>query len=72
MLIEIVYILTVLAYLTCFCAYAICLVKFNLAESPFLVMLWSFSWPLIFVASLFSLPFLAFIKLIREDKKNDT
>lgn len=30
------------------------------------------SWPLIFVASLFSLPFFAFMKLIREDKNNDT
>lgn len=70
--IEIVYILTTLAYLSCFCAFAICFVSFDIIETPVFVMLWSFLWPIVFIGCLFALPFVAFVKLVREDDKNDT
>lgn len=70
--IEIVYILIALAYLSCFCAFAICFVSFDIIETPAFVMLWSFLWPIVFIGCLFALPFVAFVKLVREDDKNNT
>ena len=70
--IEIVYILIALAYLSCFCAFAICFVSFDLIETPAFVMFRSFLWPIVFIGCLFALPFVALVKLVREDDKNDT
>lgn len=70
--IEIVYILIMIAYCAIMGAFAICFVSFDLIETPVFVMLWSFLWPIVFIGCLFALPFVAFVKLVREDDKNDT
>ena len=65
--IEIVYILIALAYLSCFCAFAICFVSFDLIETPAFVMFWSFLWPIVFIGCLFALPFVAFVKHVKKE-----
>ena len=53
--------------------YVVCLLKFDMAEnSVALAILYSVAWPILFVGSLFAIPFIVFTKFLREDNKNDT
>lgn len=53
--------------------YVACFLKFDMAEnSVALALLYSVIWPILFVGSLFAIPFIVFTKLLREDDKNDT
>lgn len=60
------YICVMLVYILLFCLFD------NSEKTPWLFLLYSIFWPLIFSASLFALPFVALVKLVREDDKNDT
>lgn len=52
--------------------YVVCLLKFDMAEnSVALALLYSVVWPILFVGSLFAIPFVVFTKFLNGDKKND-
>lgn len=67
MLVSIIIILFSIVYLSITFAYFFIFYKFWNYDSVMFLIAFLF-WPLIFIASLFSLPFLTFMRIIRENE----
>lgn len=53
--------------------YVVLVLAFDLTgDSAVTALMYGVGWPLIFAGCLFALPFVAFVKLVREDDKNNT